>query len=144
MPVPERALHRGAAAAIAALALALSGCGTLDRDAVGTEVDRIGSASAEGMLLAHEAAQGRTFSSYVEIHAAELSSQAQKALKKLQDVPAEHGLGHAAGSAIGFAGQVADQLDQLHEHPGDRKVAAGVERELRRVSNQVDQLSSKL
>jgi homoserine kinase len=143
VPVPERR-HLRRAAAVAALVLALSGCGTLDRDAVSTEVDRIGSVSAEGMLLAREAAHGRAFRGFVEIHSAELASQAQKALEKLQNVPAERGLGQAAASAIGFAGQVQDQLDQLHQHPTDRKQAAQVEHELSQISNKVNQLSSKL
>src|SRR4051812_21662474 len=84
---------RASAALIAMLTLALlsTGCGRLDRDAVRTEVGTIESSSSEGMLVAREAARGRAFEGFVEIRAAELHSQVQKAEEKLDSTPAEDG-----------------------------------------------------
>jgi hypothetical protein len=59
-------------------ALAFSGCGALDRDAVQNELSRAASTTAEGMLVAREAKGGRTWESFVVIRTAKLHGAAQK------------------------------------------------------------------
>jgi hypothetical protein len=131
------------AAAVAAIAL-FSGCGRLDRDAVRTEVGKIESASAEGMLVAREAARGRAFQGFIVIRSAELQSEAEKAQEKLSSTPAEDGWNDEASVASRLAGQIAVGLGGLHQHPHDRHAAAQLAHKLGQIADRADQLSEKL
>lgn len=141
MTTPARGLALIAAVALAA---SLCGCGRLDRDAVRTEVDKIESASGEGMLVAHEAARGRAFAPFIEIRAAELQSEVEKADEKLSSTPAEDGLQVQAARAVALGGEVRTRLERLQEHPGDRELAARVTRDLRTLWARVGQVASAL
>jgi hypothetical protein len=130
--------------AAVALAASLCGCGRLDRDAVRTEVDKIQSASGEGMLVAREAARGRAFDAFIEIRAAELQSEVEKADQKLSSTPAEDGWSEQAKRAVGLGGQVRSNLEQLHEHPGDRTSAARLARNLQALWSRVGEVANAL
>jgi hypothetical protein len=80
----------------------------------------------------------------IELRAAELHSQVQKAEEKLDSTPAEPGWNSEAQKAITLAEQVRSLLEQLHEHPNDRARAATLTRQLDELSKKVDDLSSKL
>jgi hypothetical protein len=131
------------AVALPALAV-LSGCGRLDRDAVRTEVGKIESASAEGTLVAREAARGRAFLGFILIRSAELRSEAEKAQQKLSSTPAEDGWNDEASAATKLAGQIAVGLGALHQHPHDRHAAGQLAHKLGQIADKADQLSEKL
>jgi hypothetical protein len=135
---------RARLAAIVPLALLVTACGRLDRDAVRTEVGKIESSGAEGMLLSREAARGRVWPGFVVIHSAELQSQAEKAQEKLNATPAEDGWNNEASEAVTLAGRIADQLGHLHAHPNDRQRADRISQNLADLSKKLDDLSSKL
>ncbi|MDQ3880165.1 MAG: hypothetical protein M3295_03695 [Chloroflexota bacterium] len=132
------------AVVLVAFAAPVAGCGRLDRDAVRTEVGKVQSASAEGMLVAREAARGRAFEGFIEIRSAELHSQVQKAEQKLDWTPAETGWNSEAQRTITLATQIQSLLEELHEHPNDRGRAARITQQLEELSKKVDDVSSKL
>jgi hypothetical protein len=129
-------------AAVAA-AVAFSGCGALDRDAVQNEVSKAASAAAEGMLVAREAKGGRTWESFVEIRTAELHGAAEKSEEKLTQ-PTETGLASAAEQGSKLAAQVRVALGSLHEHPTDRRLAASMETRLRRLADELNGVEQRL
>lgn len=141
------AKHRRRAALVASalvLGLATSGCGRLDRDAVGTYVGTLESSAAEGSLLAHEAAHGRAFRGFVELHAAELHATVEDVEQKLNATPTEAGLSEAAKKAASLAGRVRSQLERLHERPDDRAGAARIQRRLRQASSRLGRIEDSL
>ncbi len=129
--------------AVATTALAFSGCGALDRDAVQNELSRAASTAAEGMLVAREAKGGRTFESFVVIRTAELHGVAEKVEKKLTE-PTEKGLATSAQRGSRLAARVRAALGSLHEHPTDGRLAAGVENRLRRLADELDRAERRL
>jgi hypothetical protein len=131
------------AAALSAAAV-LSGCGTLDRDAVSTYVQRVESDAAEGMLLAHEAARGRAWEEFVELHAAELHRDVQDAEEKLDSTPAEDGAAPLAKQAVSLAARIRSELQSLHDRPTDRALAGRVESHLDELADNADEVESKL
>src|SRR2546430_1541007 len=88
---------RVAVFALAALALAtLTGCGRLDKDAVSTDLKTLQSSTAEGMLVAGQAARSRAPADFIEIRTAELSKQSRNQANALAETPTESGLQEAA------------------------------------------------
>src|SRR5438045_9768401 len=76
-----------------AIALVSStGCGRLDKDAVSTELKTLQSSTAEGMLVAREAARSRAPADFIEIRAAELAKQSRNSADALAATPTESGL----------------------------------------------------
>ena len=89
---------------VAALVLTSStGCGRLDKDAVSTELKTLQSSTAEGMLVAREAARSRAPADFIEIRTAELAKQSRNSADALAETPTESGLQQAAmrGNQIG-------------------------------------------
>jgi hypothetical protein len=139
--------RRSAAAVLivtVALAPLLLGCGTLDRDAVQTEVQNVESAAAEGSLVAREVEKGRTFRSFSEIRTAELHKVAMTASEALQETPAEAGLSSAARRGADLGERVREVLERLHKRPTDRAVAHDVRLALERLAAEADELGTKL
>src|SRR5439155_24655825 len=90
-------LTRAAIFLIAALGIgSLTGCGRLDKDSVSTELKTLQSATAEGMLVAGQAARSRAPADFIEIRTAELSKQAKNSADALAETPTEHGFQDAA------------------------------------------------
>src|SRR2546430_1596998 len=90
-------LARVAILLLAILAIAsLTGCGRLDKDAVSTELKTLQSSTAEGMLVAGQAARSRAPADFIEIRTAELSKQSQNSADALAETPTESGLQEAA------------------------------------------------
>src|SRR5438045_7628417 len=108
---PSRAL---AAVVALAVGLALAGCGTLDRDAVQTEIQNVASAAAEGTLVAEGVEQGRTFRSFSVIRTAELHKVAMNASESLRETPAEAGFGASARNGDDLGERAAGLLERLH------------------------------
>jgi hypothetical protein len=131
------ALPRAALIAFAALALALlSGCGRLDKDAVSTELKTLQSSTAEGMLVAGQAARSRAPADFIEIRTAELSKQSQNAADALAETPTEHGFQEAARRGNEIGNRASALLDDLHSDPGNSNLATDVTHELRSLHDQ--------
>jgi hypothetical protein len=130
--------------AAAAIALASTGCGKLDRDAVQTEIEQVSSAAAEGALVAYEVERGRTLRSFAVIRTAELHKVAMNAAQDLQDSQTEDGLHDAAARGGQIGDEVRGLLERLHQRPTDRDVARHVRRELDRLSSEAGDLSDRL
>jgi hypothetical protein len=127
-----------------AIAVALSGCGRLDRDAVQTEVQSASSAGAEGAMVAREVERGRTLRSFAVIRTAELHKVAMNVASALQETPTEHGLEHGAARGMEIADRVAALLDRLHERRDDRALAGYVRRQLDRLSTEAADVADAL
>jgi hypothetical protein len=128
---------RVAAFFLAVLALAsLTGCGRLDKDAVSTELKTLQSSTAEGMLVAEQAARSRAPADFIEIRTAELSKQSRNAAKTLAETPTEQGFQQAATRGNQIGNRAAAILSALHSDPGNSNLAANVAHELSSLSDQ--------
>jgi hypothetical protein len=141
-PKPRRRIL--AVAAAITIAPALTGCGTLDRDAVQTEIDSVASAAAEGSLVAKGVEQDRTLRSFSVIRTAELHKVAMNASEALQETPAEAGLGASAQKGAALGDHVAGLLERLHERPTDRALAHVVRIGLDQLAKQARDESDRL
>jgi hypothetical protein len=133
-----------ALAIVAALAVALTGCGRLDRDAVQTEIQNVESAAAEGALVAREVQRGRTFRSFVVIRTAELHKQAMNASDALQETPTESGLDSSARRGAALGDHVRELLERLHERPTDRTLGRSVHDGLDKLASEAGDLADTL
>jgi hypothetical protein len=109
---------------VAVGAVALAGCGSLDRDAVQTDVEGVVSAAAEGALLAEQAQRGSTVDSFVIAHSAELHRVAQNLGDDLGTEQVDPGLERPARQAAVLARAAQSELEKLHESPADRRLAS--------------------
>jgi hypothetical protein len=112
-------------------AASLSACGRLDKDAVNTELKTLQSSTAEGMLVAEEAARSRAPADFIEIRTAELSKQAGNSADALAETPTESGFQEAASEGNRIGNRASELLDALHSDPGNVNLATNVTRELR-------------
>jgi hypothetical protein len=124
--------------------LALAGCGRLDKDGVSAELKTIQSSSAEGMLVAGQAARSRAPNSFIEIRTAELLKQSRNAADELAATPTEPGLQQAAKRGSELGSSAARLLGSLHSDPGNGSLAASVEARLRSLSDEAGNVESSL
>src|SRR5215212_7571848 len=106
-------------ALVVLIVVVATGCGRLDQDSVATELRTLQSSTAEGMLVAQQAARNRAPADFIEIRTAELSKQSQNAAKTLDETPTEAGLQRAAGRGAEIGNRASEILDELHGNPGD-------------------------
>jgi hypothetical protein len=114
------------------LAAGCGGGGTLSHDSLRKEAESIQSVAAEGALLAHDSADGRTTTPFVSVHSEVLAESAGKVAQKLESAAVEPGLEQDRARAERLATRIEEELDQLDEHPDDRA-------EARRVADELDQ-----
>jgi hypothetical protein len=139
------ALTRAAVLLIAATGIvSLTGCGRLDKDAVSTDLKTLQSATAEGMLVAGQAARSRAPADFIEIRTAELSKQAQNTADALAETPTEQGLQDAAVRGNQIGNRASELLDSLHSDPGNSDLATNVTHELDRLSDQASAAEESL
>jgi hypothetical protein len=96
--------------AIAAAALGACGGGGATKEA-----EQLGSASAEGALLAQEAAEGDALGSFTQVHARDLRELAR---------PLEES--GSTAELRSLARRISAALGRLHDDPGDRREASRV------------------
>ena len=124
--------------------LSAAGCGRLDEDSVSTELKTLQSSTAEGMLVAEEAARSRAAADFIEIRTAELSKESANAAKTLDETPTEAGFQQAAGRGAEIGNRASEILDELHGNPGDADLASNVAGELRSLHVEAGQLEESL
>jgi hypothetical protein len=130
---------------IGAVVLAsLTGCGRLDKDSVSTELGTLESATAEGGLVAGQAARSRAPADFVEIRTAELSKQARDASETLSETPTESDLQRAADRGAEIGDRASELLDSLHSDPGNSNLATNVTHQLENLSDEADAVDSSL
>jgi hypothetical protein len=136
---------RVAAFVLAVLALAsFTGCGRLDKDAVSTELKTLQSSTAEGMLVADQAARSRAPADFIEIRTAELAKQSRNAADTLAETPTEQRLQEPARRGNQIGNRASQVLDSLHSDPGNSDLAANVAHELNLLSAQAAAAASSL
>jgi hypothetical protein len=131
--------------AIAGCATALAGCGPLDREEFTRGVKTIRSLSAEGALIADGAARDRTKITFVRVHAADLSDEAQHESEKLHDATPSRSLpDRDVARAILIAGDAGSALDDLRVAPDDPVAAEKARAELLKATRDASDLLDQL
>src|SRR5436190_9155405 len=120
--------------------LVLSGCGRLDKDSVSTELRTLESSTAEGMLVAREAARDRAPADFIEIRTAELAKQSRNSADALAETPTESGLQQAAARGNQIGNRAAELLDALHGDPANSNLATNVTRGLSDLSDEASRV----
>jgi outer membrane murein-binding lipoprotein Lpp len=115
----------------------VAGCngGTVDRHALKNDSSTLDSIACEGALLAHDVARGRSTVFFAREQAEELriqSSNFADALSRRKAIPA---IRKQVRQEAEHAATLAATLQQLHNHPSDRSVAASVERKLEKLGS---------
>jgi hypothetical protein len=108
------------------------GCGgthELSRSALDQDFEAIQSAAAEGALLSHDVANGRTTSTFARVHSGELARQANAVSERLQSAESSAGLEDDPARARRLATLVARNLERLDEasHDEARRIARRLE-----------------
>jgi hypothetical protein len=123
-------------------ALLLAGCGgqsTLGKKALQQEATDLRSLAAEGDVLAADAARGRSTSTFVRIHGAELGKAAGASAAVLAKDQAANVRALAA-----LAGRVESELDKLAHSGSDRAGQRLVATELARAAAEASTLGKRL
>jgi hypothetical protein len=119
-------------AVLGLLVLLLSGCngGTVDKHALKRDAEKVGSLATEGELLANDVSRGASTKYFVRVHAKELSSAASDFQDSLAKRPTSPGITADVRKLAKLAGKLSHELEQLHLHPTDRKVAESLKKPL--------------
>jgi hypothetical protein len=78
---------------------------------------------------------------FVRVHAKELSLSASDLEDALSERPTSPGITADVRRLSRLAGKVSDELERLHLHPTDRRVAAALERPLANDADAAEQLA---
>jgi hypothetical protein len=126
------------------LAVATTSCGgggTLTEKSFRIQAETIQSLAAEGGLVAAGGAEGRTTETFVSVHTTYLQKEARKVESKLASASATGTLDEKRADAQRLAGQVAEELGELHRAPGDRALAARVQQMLEEDADAAEKLA---
>jgi hypothetical protein len=134
-------LARAIFVAVLALVLAACGGGELTQKTLTKEVESIGSAAAEGGLLAHDTADGRSTHAFTAVHSQVLAEQAMKVEKRLASAEVSPGLEGKRSQADRLAARVQSDLQRLHDHPADRDSARTVAAQLDQAAKAAEELA---
>lgn len=142
----NKRLHRAAAALlVAALVLAIGGCGGLSNDELKRGVESLSAVAAQGQLVANGVARDETKATYARVMARTLGEEAEHEAEKLADATLEEPeLGGLCQAAIAIATEIADQLSEVQTFPGDERRGASARRHLVEAQEQADALAERL
>jgi len=104
-------------------ASACGGGGTLSKEELQKQFAGIQSLAAEGALVADGVADDRTTETFTSVHSLYLTEAARKVETNLRAA-------EAPAPAVNLAGQVADDLERLHEQPNDPALARRLREQL--------------
>jgi hypothetical protein len=124
-------------AALVALVLFLTGCngGTVDRHALTNDASTIDSMNCEARLLADAVARHRATVFFVREQAEELHLQSANLANALTIRPTAPGIERRVRAKAAAAQTLARRLQQLHDHPQARSVAARLEGEFKQAGH---------
>lgn len=128
---------------LALLAVVVAGCngGTVDKHALKRDAEKVGSLASEGELLANDISKGASTESFARVHAKELSRAAADLADALGKRPTSPGITPDVRRLSRLAAKVSGQLEQLHLHPTDRRVAKSLEQPLKDDADAADKLA---
>jgi hypothetical protein len=123
--------------------LLTGGCGSnsLSEKDLRKEIESVQSFAAEGSTLAQGAAEDRSTTIFVRVHAQYLEQGAEKLGTKLDQAQVAPDLESKRADAAKLAGQVEEALAQLHRSPGDRDLAHRVQLELSGAADDAERLA---
>jgi len=127
-----------------ALGTQLTACGRASSTGVQAGIKQLASISAEGALMADDVARGRTKTTFVRVHGAELSAQAEHEAEKLSDDPVAPGLKKPIRAAITLSSDISGAIDDLRVSPHDREQASESKRKLRHWADEASKLAQTL
>jgi hypothetical protein len=105
------------------VAVSIGACGRAGKQGVRAGIEQLASISAEASLMAEDLARGRTKTTFVRVHGAELSAQALHEAEKLNDDPVQPGLKAPIETAITLASDIGGAIDDMRVSPQDRQKA---------------------
>ena len=128
---------------LALLAVVVAGCngGTVDKHALKRDAEKVGSLASEGELLANDVSKGGSTRYFARVHAKELSQAAADLADALGKRPTSPGIAPGVRRLSRLAGKVSAQLEQLHLHPTDRRLAQSLEQPLADDAEAADRLA---
>jgi hypothetical protein len=130
--------------AIAALAVALSGCGDLSRGELSRGVESLSALAAQGSLVAGGVARDATKSTYARVMAKTLGGEAEHEAEKLVDAEPSPEVRRERNAAVQIAGELADLFSELQTFPGDEHHGVLVQEHMREVKEQADAVVIRL
>jgi hypothetical protein len=113
-------------------------------EGVRASIEQLASISVEGALMASDLARGRTKTTFVRVHGAELSAQAEHEAEKLNDAPVSPGLRSSVEAAIELSSDMGGAIDDMRVSPHDREQAGQDEVKLRGWADEARTLAEKL
>jgi predicted outer membrane protein len=128
---------------LALLAAVVAGCngGTVDKHALKRDAEKVGSLASEGELLANDMSKGASTKYFARVHAKELSRAAADLADALGKRPTSPGITPDVRRLSRLAAKVSGQLEQLHLHPTDRRVAKSLEQPFKDDADAADKLA---
>jgi hypothetical protein len=126
------------------LAAPLTACGRASSAGVSAGIKQLASISAEGALMADDIARGRTKTTFVRVHGAELSAQAEHEAEKLNDDPVASSLRQPIHTAIELSADISGAIDDLRVSPQDRGQARESKRKLHHWADEAGELAEAL
>jgi hypothetical protein len=128
---------------LALLAALVAGCngGTVDKHALKRDAEKVGSLASEGELLANDMSKGASTKYFARVHAKELSRAASDLADALGKRPTSPGITPDVRRLSRLAAKVSGQLEQLHLHPTDRRVAKSLEQPFKDDADAADKLA---
>jgi hypothetical protein len=94
--------------------------------------------------MADDLARGRTKTTFVRVHGAELSAQAEHEAEKLSDDPVAPGLKRPIRAAITLSSDIGGAIDDLRVSPRDREQATEARDKLRHWADDASKLARAL
>jgi len=131
MTLSGRGRTRQCVGFLAPVVVLLSACGQAHKPGVRAGITEIASIAAESALMADDLARGRSKTTFIRVHGAELSAQAQHEAEKLNDDPVAPGLKSPIETAIALASDIGGAIDEMRISPQDRRQAREDEAKLR-------------
>jgi hypothetical protein len=122
----------------------LTACGQATSAGVQASIKQLASISAEGALMADDLVHRRTKTTFVRVHGAELSAQAEHEAEKLNDDPVAPKLEQPIHTAIELSADIGGAIDDLRMSPQDREQALESERKLRHWAEDASKLAETL
>ncbi|HST54353.1 MAG TPA: hypothetical protein VLJ42_00460 [Solirubrobacteraceae bacterium] len=126
------------------MAALLGACGRATHLGVRAGIDQLASISAEGALMADDVARARTKTTFVRVHGAELSAQAEHEAEKLSDDPVSPRLRSPVQAALKLASDIGAAIYDLRVAPKDREQAREIGSKLRHWSAEARALADTL
>jgi hypothetical protein len=107
-------------------------------------IDTILSSAREGQLLAEGVAKDSSKATFTRVRARELGEVIDHEAEKLDDADAEGDVVADKDRAVDLCGEIGQELGDLQTSPTDPGAATEVERQLRRLSAEVEQLRDSI